>query len=155
MFKIEKNFNEILQLFSGSRTSQLLVEKAFNYAKNLHGEQRRKDGELYLSHPVEVALILANLGFNENVVCVGEEDGKLTVQSKETQIVNDIWDGQSLLDESLFTDAFKDKHMLLLRNKFFKTCGFKSKIQKWFLDNDIKDINQLIQHYTQFLCHHD
>lgn len=85
------------------------------------------------------------VSFNENVVCVGEEDGKLTVQSKETQIVNDIWDGQSLLDESLFTDAFKDKHMLLLRNKFFKTCGFKSKIQKWFLDNDIKDINQLKQ----------
>ena len=35
--------------------------------------------------------------------------------------------------------------MLLLRNKFFKTCGFKSKIQKWFLDNDIKDTNQLKQ----------
>ena len=28
------------------------------------------------------------VSFNENVVCVGEEDGKLTVQSKETQIVN-------------------------------------------------------------------
>lgn len=81
--------------------------------------------------------------FNENVVCVSEEEGKLTVQSKEAKITNDIWDGQSLLDESLFTDAFKDKHMLLLRNKFFKTCAFKTKIQKWFSDNNIKDIDQL------------
>ena len=30
-----------------------------------------------------------------------------------------------------------DKHMLLLRNKFFKSCAFRTKLQKWFADKHI------------------
>lgn len=45
-----------------------LVVKAYEFAKTLHGDQVRKDGSLYISHPVEVALILANQGFDEDVV---------------------------------------------------------------------------------------
>ena len=61
--------------------------------------------------------------FLEEVVCVEEKDG-LQASVKETLITNDIWDGESLLDESLFTGDYATKHMLLLRNKFFKSCGF-------------------------------
>lgn len=45
-----------------------LVVRAYEFAKTLHGSQVRKDGSLYISHPVEVALILANQGFDEDVV---------------------------------------------------------------------------------------
>ena len=95
--------------------------------------------------PLEGILFIndVKVSFKEDVVCVDEENGELIVNSKEEEISNDIWDGQSLLDESLFVDNFQDKHMLLLRNKFYKTCAFKTKIQKWFLDNNIKDIEQL------------
>ena len=65
------------------------------------------------------------------------QDGKLTAQTKQTQITNDIWDGESLVDESLFVDNYADKHMLLLRNKFFKSCAFKTKLQKWIKDKNI------------------
>lgn len=44
------------------------VERAYSIAKTLHGGQMRKDGSSYISHPVEVALILANQGFDEDVV---------------------------------------------------------------------------------------
>ena len=64
-------------------------------------------------------------------------DGNLTDGQKQTQITNDIWDGESLLDESVFMDGYSDKHMLLLRNKFFKSCAFRTKLQKWIKDKNI------------------
>lgn len=75
--------------------------------------------------------------FLEEVVSVEEENGKLVSNVKESEINNNIWDGESLLDESLFKDEFKGKHMLLLRHKFFKSCGFRTKLQKWFKDKNI------------------
>lgn len=96
--------------------------------------------------------------FTDEVISVELKDGKLIAEQKQTQITNDIWDGESLLDESLFVDGYADKHMLLLRNKFFKSCAFKTKLQKWIKDkgitlDDLKargfitlatDINQIV-----------
>lgn len=75
--------------------------------------------------------------FAEEVVSVELQDGKLTAEQKQTEITNDIWDGESLLDESVFTGSYADKHMLLLRNKFFKSCAFSTKLQKWIKDKNI------------------
>jgi len=66
--EIEKSFAKILVNFENKNDAKNLVKKAYEYAKKLHGNQRRKDGLLYISHPVEVALILADLGFDEDVV---------------------------------------------------------------------------------------
>lgn len=66
--EIDKRFNEINQLFSGNQNSISLISKAYEFAKRFHGNQTRKDGTLYLTHPVEVALILSKLGFDEDVV---------------------------------------------------------------------------------------
>ncbi len=75
--------------------------------------------------------------FTEEVISVELKDGKLVAEQKQTEITNDIWDGESLLDESLFTVNYVDKHMLLLRNKFFKSCAFRTRLQKWFKDKNI------------------
>ena len=40
--------------------------------------------------------------FQEEVVSVENEDGKLSAKTKQTRITNDVWDGKSLLDESIF-----------------------------------------------------
>ncbi|OGT65582.1 MAG: bifunctional GTP diphosphokinase/guanosine-3',5'-bis(diphosphate) 3'-diphosphatase [Gammaproteobacteria bacterium RIFCSPHIGHO2_12_FULL_45_9] len=37
------------------------VEEAFLFAKNAHGDQTRYSGELYITHPISVALILAQM----------------------------------------------------------------------------------------------
>lgn len=75
--------------------------------------------------------------FTEEVVSVELKDGKLVAEQKQTEITNDIWDGESLLDESVFSNGYADKHMLLLRNKFFKSCAFRTKLQKWIKDKNI------------------
>lgn len=75
--------------------------------------------------------------FTDEVMSVELRDGKLIAEQKQTQITNDIWDGESFLDESLFVGKYADKHMLLLRNKFFKSCAFKTKLQKWIKDKVI------------------
>ena len=75
--------------------------------------------------------------FTDEVVSVEMQDGALTAAHKQTEISNDIWDGESLLDESVFRGNYADKHMLLLRNKFFKSCAFRTKLQKWFQDKNI------------------
>ena len=75
--------------------------------------------------------------FTEEVISVELKDSKLVAEQKQTEITNDIWDGESLLDESVFENGYADKHMLLLRNKFFKSCAFRTKLQKWIKDKNI------------------
>ena len=78
----------------------------------------------------------------DDVVAIEAEDGRLIATRKTTEVTNTIWDGESLMDVSMF-EKYQDKGMLLLRNRFFKTCAFNTNIQKWFEDNGITDINQL------------
>ena len=75
--------------------------------------------------------------FTDEVVSIELQDRKLTAEQKQTEITNDIWDGESLLDESVFINGYSDKHMLLLRNKFFKSCAFRTKLQKWIKDKNM------------------
>ncbi len=81
--------------------------------------------------------------FYDDAVCTGlGDDGWLETKEKKMKISNSIWDGQSLIDFSLM-GKYQSKGMLLLRNKFFKSCCFNSNIQKFFEDNNITDISQL------------
>ena len=66
--EIDERFELIKQEFINNNSPLEMITKAFNMAKDLHKDQRRRDGQLYISHPVEVALMLAKLGFDENVV---------------------------------------------------------------------------------------
>lgn len=75
--------------------------------------------------------------FTEEVISVELKDSKLVAEQKQTEITNDIWDSESLLAESVFESGYTDKHMLLLRNKFFKSCMFRTKLQKWIKDKNI------------------
>ena len=81
--------------------------------------------------------------FHEDAICTDlGEDGWLKTEEKNMKITNSIWDGQSLIDISLMGE-YRTKGMILLRNKFFKSCCFNTNIQKFFMDNDITDISQL------------
>lgn len=80
--------------------------------------------------------------FQEDVIETHDEDGCLKTTEKRCDIENVIWDGQSLLDISLFGD-YKNYGMLLLRNLMFKSCCFNCNIQQWFKDNNITSISQL------------
>lgn len=80
--------------------------------------------------------------FDDEVVAVDIKNNQLNAEQKIEKISNSVWDGQSLMDISMF-GKYKNKGMLLLRNRFFKTCAFNTNIQQWFKDNNITDITQL------------
>lgn len=94
--------------------------------------------------PLESILVIDDYEsvFEEEVVAVEIEDNHLVSARKPVKITNSIWDGQSLMDKSLF-GQYEDKGMLLLRNRFFKSCCFNTNVQKWFADNGITSIDQL------------
>ena len=81
--------------------------------------------------------------FEDNVVAVTLKENGLHSEPQRVKVKNNIWDGQSLLDKSVFGTKYLGCGMLLLRNRFFKTCGFNTDIQKWFADNNITCISQL------------
>lgn len=94
--------------------------------------------------PLESILVIKDLesSFEDEVVAVEIEDNHLVASQKKVTISNKLFDGQSLMDESLF-GKYADKGMLLLRNRFFKSCCFNTNLQKWFSDNRITSIEQL------------
>ena len=59
----EKGIKDILQELKkhNKKTDTKLVMKAYNYAVSHHGDQKRKSGEPYIIHPVQVAYILSTL----------------------------------------------------------------------------------------------
>ena len=74
--------------------------------------------------------------FQDDVVATWiNDEGWLESSKKNVQISNSIWDGQTLLDKSCF-GQYEDKGMLLLRNRFFKSCCFNTNIQKFFSDHN-------------------
>ena len=46
-----------------------IIQKAYEYAKEKHGDQLRKSGEPYIIHPLQVAYTLATLGMDDNTIC--------------------------------------------------------------------------------------
>ena len=88
--------------------------------------------------------------FKADAVCVKETDAHdLMAEEEETEIENVIWDGEALLDASVFFESgYNDHGMMLLRNRFFKTCAFNTNLQDWFFDNDIEYVSQLAGYTT-------
>ncbi len=51
------------------RVDTKLIMKAYNFAKNEHGDQCRRSGEPYIIHPLNVAHILADIGLDDSTIC--------------------------------------------------------------------------------------
>ena len=45
------------------------VERAYDVAARWHRDQKRKSGDPYITHPLAVATILAELGMNTETIC--------------------------------------------------------------------------------------
>ena len=51
------------------RVDSKQIMKAYNYAVQHHGDQKRRSGEPYIIHPINVAYILATVGLDEATIC--------------------------------------------------------------------------------------
>lgn len=79
-----------------------------------------------------------------NVVTLNEETKRLQVAKQDYEKHIDLWDGQSLADESIFNTGkyfnrkdgkehtYEGKGFLLLRNHFFKSAIFNTKLQEYY-----------------------
>ena len=89
--------------------------------------------------PVEDVLILNDQDsfFTTVAKVVKTEDykdgkKKCAVVDEEYEVKNTLWDGMGLVETTLLPSEVNG--MVLLRNHFFKMCGFRTKIQKFFKD---------------------
>ncbi len=68
-------------------------------------------------------------------------------KKKEFKSPNVIWDGQALVDSSVFKRAGytgRNSHgMMLLRNSFFKACAFNTNIQDFYKEKDVKTVTDM------------
>ncbi len=92
------------------RTDTGLIEQAFELARVAHAEQVRRSGEPYITHPLGVALILADLGLDDVTIAAAllhdaVEDTSVTVEQIEIELgleVAAIVDGVTKLDRLQF-----------------------------------------------------
>ncbi|ADV67180.1 RelA/SpoT family protein [Deinococcus maricopensis] len=71
------------------------IERAYEFARDAHDGVLRKSGEPYITHPVAVALILAELGMDTDAICAGflhdtVEDTDVTFQQIEDHFGRDV-----------------------------------------------------------------
>ena len=102
------------------------VESAYEFAARYHANQRRRSGEPYINHPVEVALILADdLQMDEDVICAAllhdtVEDTTATLAdlaARYGETVAELVDGVTQLT-SIEVDSMDEKQALNLRKMF-------------------------------------
>ncbi len=91
--------DQALTYMAKEEVAQLV--KAYNFAKNAHEGQIRKTGESFINHPVQVALILAELRMDVDTVTAAilhdtVEDSSTTLEEVETEFspsVRELVDG--------------------------------------------------------------
>ena len=66
-YTIEDIINKMKK--NNRKSDTKLITRAYNFAKEHHGDQQRKSGEPYIIHPVQVAYTLADLGLDDQSIC--------------------------------------------------------------------------------------
>lgn len=68
----EVNALNLFQIVEEYNSEELeKIKKAFQYARDLHAGQTRQSGEAYINHPLNVALILAEMHADSDTICAG------------------------------------------------------------------------------------
>jgi len=102
-----------------------LINKAIYWAKKYHGEQKRKSGEPYYSHPLEVAYMISEYKLKTDVIVASVlhdiiEDTEVTagmildnfswrIAEMVDRLTRDRPDGSKLSVEEIINNAYKQK----------------------------------------------
>ncbi|MGI8577562.1 MAG: RelA/SpoT family protein [Nocardioidaceae bacterium] len=90
-----------------------MIERAYKIAEHYHGDQRRRSGDPYITHPLAVASILAELGMTPPTICAAllhdtVEDTSYTLKQITTDFgaeVSLLVDGVTKLDKVKYGDS--------------------------------------------------
>ena len=103
------------------------IEKYIQYIKEKHGDQKRKEGTLYYTHPIAVCEILKEKGFGEEVQIVG--------------LFHDLLEDTSATYEELIemsTKEIADAVRLLTKEKGYITKEYFKRINDCYLAKMVK-----------------
>ena len=125
-----------------------IINKAVYWARKYHGDQKRKSGELYYTHPLEVAYMISDYKLKTDVIVASilrdiVEDTEVTVERIQgtfgqriaamvDRLTRDRLDGTKLSIEEIINSAYqlKDRGVLLIklfdRLHNIQTIGVKS-----------------------------
>ena len=110
-----------------------LINKAIYWAKKYHGYQKRKSGEAYYTHPLEVAYMISDYKLKTDVIVASilhdtVEDTEVTVEMIQgtfgqriaqmvDRLTRDRPDGSKLSVEHIINNAYhlKDKEVLIIK----------------------------------------
>ncbi len=111
----EATIDDVLEkMKKNNKKSDLkLIKRAYDFAKEKHGDQLRKSGEPYIIHPVQVAYILAELELDDATICAAllhdvAEDTEVTIQDLAKEFSTEIAemvDGVTKLSNLKYTSA--------------------------------------------------
>ncbi|HZD72983.1 MAG TPA: HD domain-containing protein, partial [Actinomycetota bacterium] len=95
------------------RADVAMLRRAYEVAELLHREQRRRSGEPYITHPLAVAAILADLGVDTTTLVAAllhdtVEDTAYTLERAREEFgeeVTHLVDGVTKLDKLRFGEA--------------------------------------------------
>ncbi len=99
------------------KTDTKLITKAYNYAVSHHGDQKRKSGEPYIIHPLQVAYILSTLGLDDATICAAlmhdlAEDTDVTIQDISREFspeISDMVNGVTKLGKINYVSAEEEQ----------------------------------------------
>ena len=140
-----------------------LINKAIYWAKKYHGDQKRKSGEPYYSHPLEVAYMISEHNLKTDVIVASIlhdiiEDTEVTVgmifdnfgwriAEMVDRLTRDRPDGTKLTIEEIITNAYQkqDKEVLLIKlidrlHNIQNIESINSKKQKELAEETLNDI---------------
>jgi (p)ppGpp synthase/HD superfamily hydrolase len=110
-----------------------LINKAISWARKYHGDQKRKSGEPYYSHPLEVAYMISEYKLKTDVIAASilhdiVEDTEVTVEMIQgtfgqriaemvDRLTRDRPDGTKLTVGQVLNNAYqlKDKEVLIIK----------------------------------------
>lgn len=151
-----------------------LINKSIGWAKKYHGDQKRKSGEPYYTHPLEVAYMLAEYKLKTDVIIAAilhdiVEDTEVTagmildefgrrIEQMVDRLTRDRPDGSKLSVEQILDNAYEhnDQEVLLIkvvdRLHNILTLGVKSpnKISKTIDETLIHFI--ILSEYLDLAC---
>ena len=105
------------------------ILRAYNFALGKHGDQKRKSGEPYIIHPVQVAYILAGLELDTDTICAAllhdvVEDTDVTQEELEKEFgpqIAAMVDGVTKLGKLQYTS--KEEQQVENYRKMFLAMG--------------------------------
>ena len=112
-----------------------LIKKAVYWARKYHANQKRKSGELYYTHPLEVAYIISDYNLKTDVIVASilhdiVEDTEVTVEmihgsfgqriaEMVDRLTRDRPDGTKLSVEDILNNSYQEKDREVLLIKLF------------------------------------